>query len=80
MKNYYSTLTSKGQLTIPTFIREKLNLSSGIKVEFIIQDNHIILIPINNPVRKLQGILPKPQNIINCEEMDEIIRGKHDRY
>ena len=79
MKNYYSTLTSKGQLTIPNFIREKLNLSSGIKLEFIIQDNYIALITINNSVGKLKGILPKPKKIINCDEMDEIIRGRYDR-
>jgi len=79
MKNYYSTLTSKGQLTIPNFIREQLNLSSGIKFEFIIQDNYIALIPINNSVGKLKGILSKPKKAVNCEEMDEIIRGRHDR-
>lgn len=79
MKNYYSTLTSKGQLTIPNFIREQLNLTSGIKLEFIIQDNYIALVPINNSVRKLKGILPKPKKAINCDEINEIIRGRYDR-
>lgn len=79
MKNYYSTLTSKGQLTIPNFIREQLNLSPGIKLEFVIQDNYIALIPINNSVSKLKGILTKPKNALTCNEMDEIIRGQYDR-
>jgi antitoxin PrlF len=79
MKNCYSILTSKGQITIPTTIRNKMNLLSGIKLEFIIHDEYIMLVPINKSVRKLQGILPKPNNILSCAEMDTIIRDSYDR-
>ena len=40
MKNQYSTLTTKGQITIPAVIRNKLHLSRGAKLEFIISNNH----------------------------------------
>jgi antitoxin PrlF len=39
MKSGISTITSKGQLTIPVDIREALNLQSGDRIEFILDDH-----------------------------------------
>jgi AbrB family looped-hinge helix DNA binding protein len=78
--NYsYSTITSKGQVTIPMNIRNKLNLTAGSKIEFILQDGCMIVMPINNTLLKLKGILPKPSKPVTCEEMNDIVRGRHDR-
>ena len=38
MKSGISTITSKGQLTIPVDIREALSLQSGDRVEFVLDD------------------------------------------
>ncbi|WP_410520818.1 AbrB/MazE/SpoVT family DNA-binding domain-containing protein [Candidatus Tisiphia endosymbiont of Dascillus cervinus] len=46
MKAQCSTVTSKGQVTIPSYIRNKLHLSSGSKLEFIIQDGSFIVVPL----------------------------------
>ena len=70
----YSTLTSKGQVTIPIDIREKLHLVVGSKVEFIIQNNCCIVLPINRSVKDLQGFLPKPNKTLSVSEMNEIIK------
>jgi AbrB family looped-hinge helix DNA binding protein len=43
----YSTLSSKGQLTIPKQLREKLDLSAGDKIEFKVENNVIKLRKIN---------------------------------
>lgn len=43
---FVSTLTSKGQATIPAEVRKKLHLQSGDKVGFNITDNKVILIKI----------------------------------
>ncbi|PCJ22343.1 MAG: AbrB family transcriptional regulator [Rickettsiales bacterium] len=61
--NNFSKITSKGQVTIPHNIREKLHLSTGSKIEFIIQDDAVLMIPINNKLSNLYGILPKPKKL-----------------
>lgn len=77
--NSFSKITSKGQVTIPRSIRKQLRLSSGSKLEFIIKDNTVIMMPINNKLSNLHGILPKPSKTLSIDEMNNIIRKKHDR-
>ncbi len=79
MRKHCSALTSKGQLTIPTFVRNKIHIPFGTKVEFIVHNGYIILIPITTSVRSLQKILPKPKNTLSCEEMDTFIKEAYDR-
>ena len=69
-----SIMTSRGQITIPAEIREKLRLSSGNKFEFLLRDDQIIMMPINKSIRNLRGILPKPDIALSCEEMNEFIK------
>ncbi|MDR0774295.1 MULTISPECIES: AbrB/MazE/SpoVT family DNA-binding domain-containing protein [unclassified Candidatus Tisiphia] len=79
MKAHCSTVTSKGQVTIPSYIRNKLHLSSGSKLEFIMQDDSFIVVPINKPVKNLKGILPKPKTPLSIEDMNEAIKSGYDR-
>ena len=74
-KSLNTTMTSKGQITIPREIREKLQLTSGIKLEFLYKDDYIIMLPINKSMDRLKGILPKPQKTLSLEEMDEIVKN-----
>lgn len=69
-----SVMTSRGQITIPAEIREKLGLCSGNKLEFLLKDDQIIILPINRSIRTLKGMLPKPENTLTCDEMNEIIK------
>jgi len=41
-----STITQKGQVTIPYFIRQKLNLISGTKIVFSLEKEKVILSPL----------------------------------
>lgn len=79
MNSQQSTITSKRQITIPSYIRSKLNLLSGSKLEFIMQGDSFIVIPINKQARSLKGILPKPKISLIIEEMAEVVRGSYDR-
>ncbi|KZL51424.1 MULTISPECIES: AbrB/MazE/SpoVT family DNA-binding domain-containing protein [Cyanophyceae] len=57
----YATITTKGQVTIPKEIRDYLNLDTGSKVDFVIDENGIVkLIPLNVPIQSLSGILHRP--------------------
>ena len=66
---HYSTITSKGQVTIPAIVREKFHLTAGSKIEFITLDEYIIAVPISKSIGELKGILPKPPKALSCEEM-----------
>jgi AbrB family looped-hinge helix DNA binding protein len=50
------TISPKYQVVIPKEIREKLHLSPGQKVQTIIYDNRIELIPVQS-IRKMKGFL-----------------------
>lgn len=52
-----STLTSKGQITVPREIRERLKLRTGQKLDFQVQENgQVVLRPRNRDVRLLKGL------------------------
>lgn len=76
LDKYHSKVTTKGQITIPTTIRQNLNISSGSRVELIQQDNCVIVVPINNLLSKLKKSLPKPTKTLSCEEMNNIISNR----
>lgn len=79
MKANQATITSKGQITIPSVVREKLHLVSGNKLEFVVRDNDFVVIPINKSVKKLRGILQKPDKSLSIDEMNEVIKDSYDR-
>lgn len=56
-----STLSSKGQITVPLEIRRRLGLKEGDRVEFIVDDGRTILRPAiraENPFEKYIGAAP----------------------
>lgn len=73
-----STITSKGQITIPKAVRDALKLNAGDKIEFVVTDKREALIrPISKKVDEVFGILHKPdQKKVSIEEMNEGIRQK----
>jgi antitoxin PrlF len=70
-----STVTSKGQITIPKEIRDQMGLKPGDRVEFVKdRTGRISLRAINTDFRSLKGIIKSPFNRpITIEEMDEAI-------
>jgi len=71
---YTSTITSKGQTTIPRDIRKKLNLIAGDNIEYYINnDNSITLVHSDLDVASLYGFMKKPSTTISIENMNKII-------
>ena len=54
-----ATVSSKGQITLPTKIRKILGIRSKDKVQFIIRDNEIVIKPLRS-FRELRGTI-KPK-------------------
>ena len=75
-----STLTRKGQTTIPVKVRNHLKLRPGDKVEFVIErDGKVVLTPKNVDVRQLRGMLGPAPRHLTIEQMDEAIRSRFGR-
>lgn len=56
-----STISSKGQVTIPIEVRHRLGLKEGDKVEFVVEDGRTFLRPAQpspNPFQAYVGALP----------------------
>jgi antitoxin PrlF len=56
-----STISSKGQITVPLAIRRRLGLKEGDRVEFVVEGEWTIIRPAQppiNPFEKYVGALP----------------------
>ena len=68
-----ATVTSKGQVTIPAEARKKLGIKAGSKLEFVVLEGRLEVIPVSESVTTLKSILPKPKKRLTIEEMDAAI-------
>lgn len=67
-------LTSKGQITIPASVRERLALKAGDKVAFVeLPGGGFKLIAANLPIEALKGMVAKPAKPVTVEEMNEAV-------
>jgi len=70
-----STITSKGQTTIPKEVRDRLGLHPGDKIDFVFDvDGQLVIKPRTVHVRELFGILKrKDGRIATLEDMEQAI-------
>jgi len=70
-----TTLTSKGQVTIPKSVRDELGLRVGDKVAFrVLEDGTVVVEPETVELFDLKGILRPRRKGVTIAEMDEVIR------
>ncbi len=69
-----ATLTSKGQITIPSQVREALGLGAGDRVEFVEEGKgKFAIVAATRPVQELKGLIPKPVKPVSVEQMNAAI-------
>jgi len=69
-----STITSKGQITIPVDVRRATGLDVGMQVEFIVNARkRVELVPRNGDIRALRGAVPAPAKAVSVEAMGAAI-------
>lgn len=57
-----ATVTTKGQVTIPHFIRDQAKIVAGSQLDFQMDDDgNIIIRPINKDITNLKGIVKSKQ-------------------
>ena len=71
-----STITSKGQTTIPKSIRDRLNLKAGDRVDFVVEEGgRVVLVPATVHVTELKGMMPPPRKAVSIEQMEAAIEA-----
>ena len=69
-----ATVTSKGQITIPSAVRTALGLESGSRVEFVQNvQGQFSIVPVTSSVLELRGMLKKPKKAVSIEAMNRAI-------
>ena len=70
----YTTLSSKGQVTIPAEIRNRLRLNVGDRIEFVIfESNRVEMIPQRGSVEALKGMVKWTGRPVSLAEMDDAV-------
>lgn len=71
----FTTMTSKGQLTIPKDVRDRLNLAPGTRFFVTERDGQVVARPKNKKLADLAGMLGRPPNGVSLtvEEMNDAV-------
>lgn len=76
-----STLTSKGQITLPKQIREHLHLAPGDRIDFLVKENGQVFVrPARSRLKQLKGMLRTPgRKPVSVDRMEAAIAREHSR-
>jgi len=69
-----STISSKGQITVPLEVRKRLGLKEGDRVEFVVEKDRTTIRPAQgpeNPFLKYVGALPA---FVNAREINKWVK------
>ena len=70
-----STVTSKGQVTIPKNIRDTLGLAAGHRVTFVLREDGVVeMVPESVDLMSLCGILKPSVKGVTIEDMAKATR------
>ncbi|TAK37140.1 MAG: AbrB/MazE/SpoVT family DNA-binding domain-containing protein [Chloroflexota bacterium] len=71
MKELLSTVTSKGQVTIPAEIRRMLRVSPHDKIAFVVEDDEVRIARRGSVVAQTAGVLKTDQPPLSAEKLRE---------
>ncbi len=75
-----AAVTSKGQVTIPKTIRERLKLKTGDRVDFVVEGDRVVLRPGTLDLASLRGLLHRPgRRPVALKAMDAAVARFHGR-
>ena len=69
-----ATITSKGQVTVPKMVRDRLRLKPGDRLEFLVdEDGTLRVVPVTASLLQLKGLVQKPARALGLSELEEAI-------
>jgi len=75
-----STITTKGQVTIPKQIRDLLRINKGDRVEFLVDDGIVTIWPVTTDITELKGLIATPDKYVSIKDMKNAIREQGGRH
>ena len=69
---FESSVTVKGQTTLPKAVRESLAVKAGDKLRYVILDEGVLIMPVR-PVSRLFGRLKYDGPAVSLEDMERAI-------
>jgi AbrB family looped-hinge helix DNA binding protein len=73
-RSHETTVTSKGQITIPAEIRQHLGVREGDKLRMTVEpDGRVVVSPVELSIRRMFGMLGNPRRSLTLEEIDDAI-------
>jgi len=78
-----STISSKGQVTVPIEVRNRLGLKQGDRVEFVFEDGRTVLRPVRNeenPFTAYIGAFPAFSSLEEINAWVRDMRGDWEEY
>ena len=69
---YESSITEKGQTTVPKPVREVLRVQGGDKIRYIVVNDEVRIMPVR-PIARLYGSLQHDGPPATIEQMNEAI-------
>jgi antitoxin PrlF len=71
-----ATITSKGQITIPSSIRSDLHIVPGDRIEFVkVSEGRYEVVAATKDITSLKGMI-RANKIVNIEDMNSAIKAK----
>ncbi len=67
-----SSITKKGQTTLPKPVRETLGIQAGDRVRYVIFDGEVRILPVR-PISRLFGVLQHDGPAITVDEMEQAV-------
>jgi len=76
-----ATLTSKGQITLPKTIRDRLQVDTGDQVDFVVNERgDIVVRAVSLDIAELKGLLKRRRRQgVSVEKMNAAILRQHSR-
>jgi len=76
-----ATLTSKGQITLPKTIRDRLQVDTGDQVDFVVNERgDIVVRAVSLDIAELKGLLKRGRRQgVSVEKMNAAILRQHSR-
>lgn len=72
-----ATVTSKGQITIPSDVRQALQVGTGDRVEFVqVEPGKFLFMVANRSVTELKGMFGKAVRAVSIEDMNRAIAAR----
>ena len=77
MASYTSSISPKGQITLPKDIRARLGLRAKDRVSIHLEDEHIVVTPAVDTLRAAYRSIPALKRPLTDREMTEVAAEEH---